>query len=281
MRNINNYEIADRKNDFLRDFDIKDVKFPLRELFAHIFDDFIRTFTFTTYEDTLDACITCIESPSSGILSRDLFDYGIWSGDMKFLVGNNMVYSERNVIENGKPRMVKTFHDVYVVKYQYADLALNEIASYLFFIAFPQILADKDFTKPERKYPNVVHNLKPETLLRDLDRILSYQLDFKRGLTLGELCRLITDPSEADKMELNPIFSIYANGHIFLKLDGSDNALVLTASDFIKRDWKEVEKRNVVSVKTPNGWYNGCQKDAPYMDHPLVKKLKDMFFLQK
>lgn len=255
MQGLTKYKSTSRGNNFII-FSLEDVPFTLRELFGSLYKDFIERFNFIgDFEKTLDRCVHIIHKNPLYCDDSSLFDYCAWRQDEKFLVAKDGVYTEKLVVEGGVGKMVKTYHDVYVCKPIYADLALNVIGTELFFMAFPFLRGTSVFNISEPRYPSVVKKLTKDTPVSQIENVLNYPIDCDKKLSIGDIVDIITNPDKVDDMIPKSLFTIYANGHIFMAINPSEKdvskrfSLFLNAEDFITRDWGKVLERRIGAYK--------------------------------
>ena len=215
------------------------------------------------------------------ISDKSLFDYSLWGSD--FLVEEDVYYSER-CNRSTQYQTIRTDYNVYVCSNQFADLALNKIATYIFNKRFSE-LNKGNFLEEVKKYNDDIKKLPTSTSakLSDIGYFLSSEL------TIQDLIDIYANGKKKDVSEevvLTSLFTIYADGNIFLKVDKKrDYSLYLKIEDFLNKDWDAVEKRYVFSISLydENGerikgkWFKGDQKDAPYFNCDLVNELKDWF----
>ena len=215
-----------------------------------------------------------------GISDKSLFDYSLWGSD--FLVEKDVYYSER-CNRSTQYQTIRTDYNVYVCSNRFADLALNEIATYIFNKRFPE-LNKGNFLEEVKKYNDDIKKLPTSTSakLSDIGNFLSSEL------TIQDLIDIYANGKKKDvseEMTFTSLFTIYADGSIFLKVDKKhDESLYLKIEDFLNKDWNAVEKRYVFSISLYDengerikGWFNGDQNDAPYFNYDLVNVLKAWF----
>lgn len=215
------------------------------------------------------------------ISDKSLFDYTLYGKD--FLVEENAYYSER-CNRSTQYQTIRTDYNVYVCSYQFADLALNEVGAYIFKKRFPELF-EGNFLTETKKYKENVKEL-PTSTSAKLSEI-DYEL--RNDLTIQNLIDIYANGKKKDvseKMVFTSLFTIYADGSIFLKVDEKrDYSLYLKIEDFLNKNWEEVEKRHVFSIllydemgnQIKGKWFKGEQKDSPYFNCDLVKELKDWF----
>lgn len=267
---------VDGKNFIM--FNIKETKFSLKELLDG-FDSF--KMFMNTYNVSLDWLIKAIENDPQ-INVNDLFDYTI--SKTPFLSDKNGVYTRKLINEGGNLHEEITHYDVYVTISQFYGLIFNRLARMAMKFHFPALF-EKPFTFKARKYSEKVHEIKMDTLIKNVNKLLSCDFDYD-DIMVSDLIDIMN--GNGDAMIDKSMFAIYGNdgNHIFLHLDQTKDydSLYLRPSDFFNGDWDAVKNRNVYSIKNgkdENGntkWFNGKQMDAPYFDetHPLIKAVKDI-----
>ena len=252
MQDLNDYK-STSDNHYIF-FDLKDVKFTLAELFGYFFKGFIERFNFIgDFDETLRRCLHIIETEPQNVMPIDLFEYCTYGvNGNPYLVAKDGVYKEKWVpLVGGGASLHKTYYDVYLTKNSCASVHLNYMAERLFFMAFPTLRTLPVFNVVENKYPECVKKITRNTPVKELDKILDYQFDFESKLTVGDLVELVTNPSLMEQKEPKSLFTIYADGNIFLTLtpdyktgDDKHKCLNLKAEDFIERDWNAVISRH-------------------------------------
>lgn len=268
MRHISKWEVANGCNCDFRKFNFDDVKdkFTLRDLFNRIFSEFIDRFNFTTYHNTLNKCMAFIEDKSNGVRIDNLFDYTTLAWGAGVLFGEGLAYVTMVEYSGGVRVERKIKHDVYICEAEYCSLTLDKIAAYLFEEAFPFIKDCKEFNKEERKYPPCIHNVKETTLVTEIDSVINYGFEFRKPLLVRDLVKILTDPSEADKMVIASTIKVYSDGNIFIPSGNKDISLHMKSLDFIQKNWDEVKERNQ--------WI-GNETENP---NPIIQKVKEVFF---
>ena len=251
MKDLTNYK-STSDNHYIF-FDLKDVKFSLSELFGYFFKDFIERFNFIgDFDETLRRCLHIIESEPHNVMPRDLFEYCTYGvNGNPYLVAKDGVYTEKWLPSWQGGGLKKTYYDVYLTQHSCASVHLNYMAERLFFMAFPTLRTLPVFNVVENAYPECVKKITRNTPIKELDKILNYQFDFESKLTVGDLVKLVADPSLMEQKVPKSLFTIYADGNIFLTLtpdyktgDVKHKCLNLRAEDFIERDWKAVIRRH-------------------------------------
>ena len=217
-----------------------------------------------------------------GIPDKSLFDYSLWGSN--FLVEEDVYYSERCNKSTGY-RTIRTDYNVYVCSYQFADLALGRIATYIFKKRFSELNEGNFLEEVKKCDDDIVKNLPTSTSAKLSD--IGYYLSSE--LTIQDLIDIYVNGKKKDmseEMTFTSLFTIYSDGNIFLKVDKKrDYSLYLKIEDFLNKDWDAVEKRHVFSILLydENGeqikgkWFKGDQKDAPYFNCDLVNELKVWF----
>lgn len=206
------------------------------------------------------------------INEEDIFDYGVFK--TPFLVGKKAVWTEKWVKEGSERKLRRCYHDVYVTTHQFADLTLNRIAESAIKHNFPWLF-EKPFLTEARRFNEGFKKINMKTRLSDIEDMVD-EIGWMDDYTLGDFLEALKNP---DEIVSKPAFAVYADGYIFVELEGSENALFLKSSDLVNKDWNAVLERKVYSIKKPNGgWFEGKQGDAPYfnLEDERIKKVMEM-----
>lgn len=216
----------------------------------------------------------------------DMIEFSVF-GKEEALYKEKAVYTEKcNALTNW--RYVKNYLDVYICEEQYAELIGSDVARFILTNQYPHIFKHPDFVKSVQRFNNdKIFSLTPQTRLRDIDSILMKgegieYLDY----TIQDLIDVITNPHNYDKTKEESLFSIYAQSacgkdyiSIYLNLE-KDISLTIPIEALQNNDWSVIEDAMVYNIPCyPNKkcWYNGSQKNAPYFNHPLILRLKELF----
>lgn len=232
-----------------------------------VFTDFMERF-----RCSLDEFCSIIDE--LGIPDKDLFEYTTNVND--FLVGKDLIYSEKRVKVGYSWITERKKSDVYVKYDTYVDLSLHKVAGVIVLRRFPWLAKDA-YCKHVKRFNDNIKML-PKSINTPLNKINSAVL-FDNEITIHDLIKLYTDSSYANSYYDKVQLSIYANGDIYLELDGCDNSLAVTIDNLYNKDWDAIEKKHVFSIPLrdekgeiiPKKWFNGEQKDAPYFTHYLVE----------
>lgn len=233
--------------------------------------------------DKLDEISKCFDINKKEVISilktmdlpiDDFFEFSTYGGaPNSFLVAEKALYSEKVV----KYDRVKTYYNVYIVPKNRLYCDLIEL---VFVKKFPTLYNASFFNKKVKRFKNEFQ-LKPSTNLSDIH----FLTDESYYLTCGDVFELIKDPNYINSEKIKSRFKFYDGKNMFLELepklvDGRSypNSLGIPFEALIKKDWSIIENFHVWSIKTDNGWFEGKQKDAEYMNDFLVKTLKTVFF---
>lgn len=206
------------------------------------------------------------------IKEEGLFDYYVF--ETPFLVKKNAVWTEKWIGKGSNRQLHRFSYDVCVATHQFADLTLNKIAESAIRHNFPWLF-EKPFLTEARRFNEGFKEINMKTRLSDIEDMID-EIGWMDDYTLGDFLEALKNP---DEIVSKPALAVYADGHIFVELEGSERSLFLKSSDLINKDWNAVLERNVYSIKKPNGgWFNGKQKDAPYfnLEDERIKKVKEM-----
>ena len=225
----------------------------------------------------------CAITYNLGILDKDLFEYTTYEKGV--LVAKDGVYKKKNVKEGWTWKTVTEYKDVYIYQNSYANLRLAEVAKELIKTRFP-FLMESPFIKRTRRFHDTIYKLPKNTMARvnDLDECVL----LSNNITIDDLVKLYTDPGYADSWVEKPVWSIYSDSrYVYVDTDGNNdgNSVNIPIGALYDKDWDAIEKVEVHSVclHDENGkrihgkWYNGSQKDAPYMSSKIAKALKEYF----
>jgi len=245
---------------------------------------------FTMFKDFMElhkcsADELCAITYELGIMDKDLFDYTAYKGINNVLVVEDGVYIDKNVKEGYNYRMVREYANVYICQNQYASLRLSEVARELIKRRFP-FLMKKPFVVRTKRFDETIDNL-PQNLLTKVSD-LDYMMVHKNNLTIGDLIKLYTDPGYKNSLIDKPIWSIYSDSkNMYFDTDGchDGNSVNVPIDALYNKDWKAVENVKINGVplhdkdgnRIPKKWFEGLQKDAPYMTSEVAIELKKYF----
>lgn len=219
-----------------------------------------------------------------GIQDNSLFEYTTFNGNGCYPIAEKYIYTSKYVHKFGGLVEEVMHYDIYLCDNQFSNLSLNVVAEELIKRRFP-FLSLPPFTKIEKRFKDNIKELPKNTnvKVRDIDYIIL----FDNNLTIGELIKLYTDDSFADSDIETPLYKVYADGSVYIKIDESKSgwSIGTTFAELLNKDWKAIEERNVFSIclydengeKIKGKWFKGKQKNAPYFKHPLVEELKKHF----
>lgn len=183
---------------------------------------------------------------------------------------------------------IKNYHNVYVVEKEYNYLIGTDVAECILNYKYPHIFKNPNFIKVVNRFQedSKIFELTPKTKLKDVESILMKEkgIDYF-DYTIQDLLDVLTNPHEFKKTKEESLFLIYAQGYdkeyvsIYLELDNKIS-LTIPIKALQYNDWSIIEEAEVFNIPCyPNErrWYTGKQKDAPYFNHPLILKLKELF----
>lgn len=267
---IGNFKSTVKGHNFIL-FDIKKSN--------HDFIELINGFsTFTEFMERFHVSAKWIEEQfinNNRIDMNDLFDYSIIKTN--FLVEKNGVYYERCKIIEGKPFTKKEYYDVYVGVSRFASLTLNVLAGMAMRKHYPKM-----FEKPFTKTVEFDQSILDLTMDTNVVKWCNSNLESKR-YTFGDIFKLVNDVKEGVNGKEVSQFTIYADGSVFIPING-DYSAYFNASDFFNKDWDSVLNRHIFSVPNEhqtkeNKWYKGKQGDYfAFKNSELIKKIKEIFF---
>lgn len=207
------------------------------------------------------------------ITDSSLFEYSTYGGKpYSLLIQKDALYAHKVERDGwGNCRMKEVFYDLYIVANQFVSLAFNRIAEYIVKERFP-FLYKKPFTTRKPRFDENVIKAFPKKNIRMRD-IKTYELG---DMTIEDFVRSYTNPSYMHTtVELSNVV-VYSEGQIYLTLEG-EHSLYLNFDALMDKNWKAIENINVHSIPLGNNkFYDGAQKDAPYFNHPLINKLKEI-----
>jgi hypothetical protein len=197
----------------------------------------------------------------------DFFDYALFM--TPFLVKKDALYKEK--FERGC--VERYFYSVYVAGASYSSVYLNVVCNHIMRQRFPKLF-ETPFVTKRRKYPESVKDIKMDTPIGDLGKIIGV-LPQENELLVSDIIDIVVN-SNADKMEMKSTWKVYSDGDIFFKTDDAEEHCVyVKIEDLYNNDWQAVLDRKVYSIKMENGmWYEGKQENAPYMNNPIAKAVE-------
>jgi hypothetical protein len=162
----------------------------------------------------------------------------------------------------------------------YANLHLVDVAKTLLKKRF-SFLTDPLFTRKEKRFKDSIKRLPKhqDYKIKDLDCIMLID----NNLTIGDVIRLYTDPTYADSYKDALTWHIYSSfDDVYFDVN-KHNSLYVPVKALYEKNWGLVENLKVYNVPicdekgiaVPQKWYSGLQKDAPFMNAPIVKKIKE------
>ena len=266
MKGLTNYYSANKNNNYIRVNDIAQHNLTLEELLP-------KTRLFTTINEIIGVSVDDVIEYINNfkIPLSSLFEYSTHNG--LSLIEENGVY----IIKRIKEQPTRFYYDVYICENYYSMVEFSPIMEYFMNKMYPNIFQDMDFnTIVERPGDLPTYNTKIK------------HLDYSLGeFTLQELYNLLNGNEIKESK-----FSFYDS---FIALDleqvqyhgvNYDYSLVIPYQAIINKDWSLIEdfvvhsiiKRNPTKLlgEDKNNWFEGKQKDAPYWDNELVKKLKSI-----
>lgn len=207
------------------------------------------------------------------IPASDLFEYSAFGG-YGVLFKEKGIYTEKWVSSYYGGKMVKTYHNIYIVPNQFRSLALDKIAEYVVLDKFPFLRA---YTKYVKRFNGEISRLDNITLNTNVSKLDDVAL-FENGITIADLYKLCKDKEYKDSYYHKSLVKVYENGHIFIELPNK-GTLFLMYSDLVNKDVVSILNRNVFSIpyydekgnQIPKKWFEGKQEDAPYFDCDMVK----------
>lgn len=244
-----------------------------------IFKDFIDTYK--CFFDTL-----CELTYSLGILDKHLFDYTTYPGKDNFLVAKNGVYRITCVKEGHSRRNITEYKDVYITQNNHASLYLANVAKEIIKKRFPFLMREP-FVKKEKRFTHDSINNLPTNILTPVGDLDSIAL-LENNITIQDLIKLYTVDGYKNEIISKPLWNIYSDyKRMFIGTDDKNdgNSILIPIDAFYNADWKAIEEQNVYSIclRDEKGeiikgkWFNGKQKDAPYMASDVAKELKKHF----
>jgi hypothetical protein len=227
----------------------------------------------------------CAITYELGIMDKDLFEYTTYYYKECVLVAKDGVYKDKEVKEGYNYRRVREYADVYICQNKYANLRLSDVAKELIKRRFP-FLMEKPFVVRTRRFDETINKL-PNNLLVNVNDLDSMIL-LSNKITIGDLIKLYTDPGYKNSWIDKPIWNIYNDSkNIYFDTDGyhDGNSVSVPIDALYNKDWEAVEnvKINGVPLRDKDGkiipkkWFNGLQKDAPYMSSKVAIELKKYF----
>lgn len=227
----------------------------------------------------------CAISYSLGILDKDLFEYTTSYYKECVLVAKDGVYVDKQVKEGYSYRRVRNYADVYIGQNQYAGLRLSDIARELIKARFP-FLMQEPFVKRSRRFDETINKL-PNNLLVNVGDLDSMVL-LSNKITIGDLIKLYTDPGYKNAWIKKPVWNIYSDSkNIYFHTDehNDGNSVSVPIGALYDKDWEAVENVKISGVPLhdkdgkiiPKKWFEGLQKDAPYMSSKVAIELKKYF----
>ena len=269
MKGLKNCKSTNKENNYIG-FNITKSRYTFVELFNGFgeFKEFMNRFNVSAewVEDQFK------KNPRINI--NNLFDYTIFKTD--FLEEKDGIYTEKWEHINGNYVKKTEFHSVYVTTYDYASLTLNVLAESAMKLHFPKMF-EKPFTKMVKLSPSML-NLTMDTTINE------FHMDtIGTNYTFGDVFRIINDVKNGKTENEETIFTIYADGWVFVKVNDSYSAH-FNVEDFFSRNWEDVKNKRLFSVPKENQtekdkWYDGLQGDYfAFKKSSIVKHVKETFF---
>ena len=228
----------------------------------------------------------CAITYDLGILDKDLFEYTTYKAIDGVLVAKDGVYTERTVKEGYYFwKKVTTHYDVYIWQNQYASLHLSDVAKELIKRRFP-FLMEKPFVVRTRRFDETIHKMPNNLMVKisSLDAVVLHN----NNITIGDLIKLYTDPGYKNAWIMKPVWNIFSDSkNIYFDTDGyhDGNSVSVSIGALYDKDWEAVENVKISGVplhdkdgkRIPKKWFEGLQKDAPYMSSKVAVELKKYF----
>lgn len=278
----NDFKHVNRKDGFYIANNIEKYGLSLDNAFQVLstFEEIAKTFNVT-----IEKVVQIVKDMR--IDNRHLFEYSTYKGNNNILIGEKLVYTEKQVRINNRYKCETMYYDVYLKEHTYISCYLVNIISRLFQELFPEISENNVFSTLCRRFPEELKGkINAYTNVRDLPSF---------DLSCQDIADLINKPEVIDEMVSKSLIHFYdAKSFFYLSLPKItlygkeyEQSLQIPYEALMTKNWSLVENVKVFSIikydaneklgADANNWFEGLQKDAPFFNHPMVNEFKKYF----